>query len=304
MYYECITLIDECYSRDMKDAFISHASEDKKELAEPIYHRLTDLGKTVWLDKFEIVPGKSLMRQIDDGLLSSKYGILLITPSFINKPWPKAELQALFSSMVAGEKEIIPVWHNISQKEVFKFSPLLADIVAVTTTDKSIDDVVLEILRVVSPKMAEGLLRAKIVTENMDSGDYKVLELDDFPNAKSGPVVHEELPKRVVSDAILVCEVLGEFDPMNLIEFLDNLSRDHHYDDELTIWHKIASIYHWVTKARGPLNKDERREAFLLINLLSMFKELPEKRTRFQYLKPEVVKAIRDEWQNWPERYE
>jgi hypothetical protein len=285
----------------MKDAFISHASEDKKELAEPIYHALTNYGKTVWLDKYEIIPGRSLMQQIDDGLSTSKYGILLITPSFIKKPWPKAELQALFGSMMAGEKEVIPVWHGVTQKDVRSFSPLLADLVAVTTANKTIYDIVLEILRVVSPKMAEGLLRAKIVTDNMDSGEYKRLKIDDLTKVKSGgPVIHEELPKRVISDAALICEVLGEFQSMNLEQFLDNLSRDHHYDDELTVWHKIAAIFYWAVTTHELNEEDERKEAFILIDLLSMVKELPPESIKLRYLKPKVAEAIRTAWDRWP----
>lgn len=284
----------------MKDAFLSHASEDKEELAEPIYHILTGYGKAVWLDKYEIIPGKSLMRQIDDGLSTSKFGILLITPSFISKPWPRAELQALFSAMIDGEKEVIPVWHNVTKKEILAFSPLLADLVAVTTKDKALEDIALEILKVVSPKMAKGLLRAKIATEKVKSGEYKPLEIDEIAKAKPGPVIHEELPNRVLTDAGLICEILSEFETMNILEFLDNLSRDHHYDEELAIWHKIAAIFHRVTKTYNLNGVNERKEAFKLINLLSMLEELPPERIKLHYLTSEIDTAIRTEWEEWP----
>jgi hypothetical protein len=288
----------------MKDAFISHASEDKKALAEPIYHSLTNYGQDIWLDKYELIPGKSLMRQIDDGLIASRYGILLITPSFMKKSWPKVELQALFSAMMAGEKEIIPVWHDVTQKDVRKFSPLLADLLAVTTSGKTIDDVAVEILRVVSPKMAQGLLRVRIAEERMNNSDYKQLEIDDLPTIQSGgPIVHEELPKRVISDAALICEIFSEFKFMNLIEFMDNLSRDHHYDNELTVWHKISAIYLWSIQKFRLQKHEERKQAFTLINALSMFKDLPSERTNFDLLKPETVKVIRNAWKEWPASY-
>lgn len=290
----------------MKDVFISHASEDKQELAEPIYHILTSLGKNVWLDKYELIAGKSLMGQIDDGLTTSRYGVLLITPSFMQKSWPKTELQALFSAMVAGEKQIVPVWHNVDQHQVREYSPLIADLVAITTNGKDIEDVALEILKVVAPNMAKGLMRAKIVTDNLANGEYKTLnqdDLSDLSKIKRGPVIHEELPPRVLSDAVLICEVFKEFAFMNLLEFLDSLSRDHRYDDELAIWHKMASVFHWATTTYKLKGVDERRQAMSLINWLSMVRELDDNQLNLSYLSAEMVDGIKKEWSGWPKRY-
>jgi hypothetical protein len=44
------------------DVFISHASEDKEEIALPLAHRLQKLGLKVWLDRFEISIGDSIRR--------------------------------------------------------------------------------------------------------------------------------------------------------------------------------------------------------------------------------------------------
>ena len=33
------------------DVFISHASEDKEDIARPLYYRLKDLGLKVWYDE-------------------------------------------------------------------------------------------------------------------------------------------------------------------------------------------------------------------------------------------------------------
>jgi len=47
----------------------------------------------------------------------------------------------------------------------------------------------------------------------------------------------------------------------------------------------------------------ERKEAFMLINGLSMFKDFPPERTNFHSLRPEVDKAIRLAWEEWPDSY-
>ena len=52
------------------DAFISHASEDKREVARP----LAEAGLRVWLDAFELTVGDNLRREIDKGLSRSRLG--------------------------------------------------------------------------------------------------------------------------------------------------------------------------------------------------------------------------------------
>ena len=50
------------------DAFICHASEDKKDFVDPFAHRLRDSGLSVWYDVFSLKLGDSLLRKIDEGL--------------------------------------------------------------------------------------------------------------------------------------------------------------------------------------------------------------------------------------------
>jgi len=41
-----------------------------------------------------------------------------------------------------GHKVILPIWHKISKDEVLKFSPTLADKMALNTTIHTINDIV------------------------------------------------------------------------------------------------------------------------------------------------------------------
>ncbi len=59
------------------DLFISHASEDKEEVARPLAQLLKDEGLSVWLDEQELVLGDSLRRKLDEGLSKSKCPALL-----------------------------------------------------------------------------------------------------------------------------------------------------------------------------------------------------------------------------------
>jgi len=48
----------------MWDVFISHAAEDKAEVAEPLSEALENLGLRVWLDSHELTVGDSIREKL------------------------------------------------------------------------------------------------------------------------------------------------------------------------------------------------------------------------------------------------
>lgn len=135
------------------DVFISHASEDKEDLVDPLATELRKCGLNVWYDRFVLKLGDSLCGKIDEGLAASKYGVVVLSPSFFGKKWPKAELDALFTRQGAGEEKVLlPVWHKMRAEDVASQSPLLASIFA-THTDKGLLGVVGDILEVARPDL-------------------------------------------------------------------------------------------------------------------------------------------------------
>ncbi len=96
------------------DLFLCHATEDKKVLVEPLALELESYGLKVWYDKFEVKLGDSLREKVDEGLAQSSYGVVVLSPAFFEKNWPRKELNGLFAREVEGKKVILPVWHNVS----------------------------------------------------------------------------------------------------------------------------------------------------------------------------------------------
>jgi hypothetical protein len=127
------------------DAFISYASEDRKEVARPLVEKLTEYGLKIWYDKFELQIGDFIRERIDEGLSSSRYGIIILSHNYFNKPWPKMELEGLIGKEVSGAARILPIWHNITYDEVLKQSPILAAKFAINTKG-GIDSLVKEVL--------------------------------------------------------------------------------------------------------------------------------------------------------------
>jgi Domain of unknown function (DUF1883)/TIR domain len=127
------------------DVFISHASEDKNEVVRPLVAALKKEGLIVWFDEFELKIGDSLRRKIDRGLANSKFGIVVLSKSFINKGWTNYELDGIITKVVSGEQVVLPIWHNITKKEVLDFSPSLADKLARNTSNYTVEEIANEI---------------------------------------------------------------------------------------------------------------------------------------------------------------
>ncbi len=128
------------------DIFISHAYEDKDEVARPLAGLLLDRGLVVWYDEFSLTVGDSLRRTIDRGLASSRFGIVILSPDFFRKEWTQAELDGLVAKQrSSGDKVLLPIWHRITKDDVLAHSPMLADLKALNTSVMTLAEVADEI---------------------------------------------------------------------------------------------------------------------------------------------------------------
>lgn len=132
------------------DVFLSHASEDKDDIARPLKAALEHRGLTVWFDEIEIKIGQSIRQEIESGIARARFGVVILSPDFFSKQWTRAELDALFSMrMATGENLILPVWHRVTKEEVLSHSPLLAGLLAANTTLHTVDEIAGQIVAVV-----------------------------------------------------------------------------------------------------------------------------------------------------------
>lgn len=133
------------------DVFISHATEDKDEVARPLADHLHGLGVSVWLDVLELKIGDSLRRKIDHGLAHSRFGIVILSRHFFAKQWPQYELDGLVTRQNSGEQSLLPIWHEITKAEVVAASPSLADKIARSTSQFTVEEIAAEIAEVIRP---------------------------------------------------------------------------------------------------------------------------------------------------------
>lgn len=141
------------------DLFLSYASEDRVEVASPLAELLRSLGVSVWYDRFELSLGDSLRKKIEEGLAKSRFGVVVLSPSFFGKHFTEQELTGLAQREVDGGKVILPVWHNIDESAIRQHSPPLADRIAVRWSEGA-PRVAGNILKVVRPDILEDLRAA------------------------------------------------------------------------------------------------------------------------------------------------
>jgi len=132
------------------DVFISHASEDKELLVRPLAIALAQHGFKVWYDEFELKIGDSLSKSIDHGLANSSYGIVVLSRAFFSKNWPQYELEGLTARQMVGEKVLLPIWHGITRDDILRYSPPLADRLAIDSKTKSVQEMVNSVASVIN----------------------------------------------------------------------------------------------------------------------------------------------------------
>lgn len=74
--------------------FVSHSSEDKSSLIEPIVSDLEACYINVWIDKRKIIPGENLRQSIfKDGLDKADIVLIFFTQQSLNSAWVDREIK-------------------------------------------------------------------------------------------------------------------------------------------------------------------------------------------------------------------
>lgn len=139
------------------DIFLSHASEDKDDVARPLASKLQALGLRVWYDETELRIGDNLVAKLNAGINASRFGILILSNSFFAKHWTMHELDMLENLWVTENRVLFPIWHNITVEEIRSYRASLANIFARSTKTYTVEEIADEIHEViVALRMQEG----------------------------------------------------------------------------------------------------------------------------------------------------
>lgn len=145
----------EFINRDTKPlAFISHDSRDKDPFVNSLAINLIRKYCPVWYDDFSLKIGDSLSESIRKGLKDINYCIIVVSNNFINNTgWGKHEFETILTREIHENKRVIlPIWHNVTEEDVYNFCPILLDRLALNTSKESIEIIASKIAQVVLTK--------------------------------------------------------------------------------------------------------------------------------------------------------
>jgi hypothetical protein len=136
-------------SPDLRDVFLCHAWDDRKDAAKELHDLLESKGVTIWFSEKDVLLGSSLLREIDKGLAKSRVGIVLVTPSFLKRVKGEGIADKELSALLARDL-LVPILHNTTFEDLREVSPLLGSRSGLSTIEESMVDVAAKIAELVT----------------------------------------------------------------------------------------------------------------------------------------------------------
>lgn len=136
-----------CYQTKMipeYDVFLSHANKDKDEVIDKLYHSLDKLGIKIFYDKESLEWGDIWKNRILEGTKKSEFAIIVISENFFDREWTEKELNEFLNRQNRnGQKLILPIIHNITNDDLRRKYPSVADIQTIESCKYSCDEIAL-----------------------------------------------------------------------------------------------------------------------------------------------------------------
>ena len=131
---------------DLRDVFLCHAWDDRKNSAKELHDLLEAFGVKVWFSEKDLGLGVPMMRAIDKGLANSKIGLVLVTPALLSRLPKEGVADKELSTLLAGNR-LIPIIHNTTYDELRNISPMLASRSGLDTSEDT--------MKIVAEKISE-----------------------------------------------------------------------------------------------------------------------------------------------------
>jgi TIR domain len=89
--------------------FLSHVSKEKP-FVRKLGHKLSELGYKIWLDEWKIKVGQLIPKEIQDGLRSSKFVVVVLSKRSVGSKWVEREWMAKYWGQVqSGKVSVLPI---------------------------------------------------------------------------------------------------------------------------------------------------------------------------------------------------
>jgi len=134
---------------DLRDVFLCHAWDDRKGIAKQFHDLLEASGIKVWFSEKDVGLGVPLLRAIDKGLANSRVGLVLVTPSMLQR-LPAEGIADKELSVLLSRDRIIPIVHDTTYDDLRDVSPLLGSRSGLDTAEESIEEIVTKLKELIT----------------------------------------------------------------------------------------------------------------------------------------------------------
>jgi hypothetical protein len=153
----------------MSNLYISYVSRDK-EFVQTLTTALNKKGIQTIDGRLGL--GDSLSVNIRQGLRQASYVVLVLSPSFFEKSWPRFEFEEVdkLDREFEGGTKLLPIWHEIDPQRVSYFAPELAQRLGVSTARHSLGMIVDEIAEAIEDSPTHGSLSSTFESTQTKKG--------------------------------------------------------------------------------------------------------------------------------------
>lgn len=134
---------------DLRDVFLCHAWDDRKDSAKSLHDLLESNGVSIWFSEKDVALGAPLLREIDKGLANSRVGIVLVTPAFLKRIKGEGIADKELSALLARDL-LVPIVHETTFDDLREVSPLLGSRSGLSTLEDSMDTIATKLAELVS----------------------------------------------------------------------------------------------------------------------------------------------------------
>lgn len=131
------------------DVFLCHAWPDRQADAKDVYDLLVGKDVSVWFSEVSLRPGTDMRVAIDRGLVSSRIGIVLVTPTMLEKLSTDRSIASNELSALLRRNLLVPVMHGVTFEELDQVSPTLASRGGFSTAEEPMESIAQKIAELV-----------------------------------------------------------------------------------------------------------------------------------------------------------
>jgi hypothetical protein len=110
--------MEESRIKTQERIFVGFSSVERHEVVESILYHLANYGMAIWYDRHKMRLGDFYSENFTDGILNSKYAVIILSSNIINAKCFAEEMEYIKKQFEEGEITIFPLLYKIKPHEI------------------------------------------------------------------------------------------------------------------------------------------------------------------------------------------